>query len=731
MTAFTPQATQDLFMIDGMFCAGCAASLEKRLGALQGVEDVAVDLAAGAALLRWAPGKKNVKAVAQTADALGYSARHPDTPASLSGSPDPGRKLQFRLAIALFFGMWTMLPSIALYLNAAPTPEFANLLAWSAAVASSPVVIFAGLPFYAMAVKTLRAGVAGMDALVSLGVLGALALSALSLAQAGADVYFEVAVALITLQLLARLIQFNVARTGRDALARLIDLTPSRVLRIDAHGRAEMLAVSGIEAGDVLIAEPGETLALDGVVEYGEARLGRHLLTGESQAVRVTSGDSVYAGEIVIEGPLRMSVEALSGKRRIDALAQQVRTLLMRKPDWQRSVDIVARHFLFLAAIAAGVGALLAAFSGADAMGIAERALAVFVIACPCALSLAAPLAGLSATRRAVDAEILLRDFGVFSRAPRINAVFLDKTGTLTEGRPTVESLNPSTGVEERELLSVAAFVEQQSRHPFAIAIVHAASMADCHKDIENRVGTDAAHAAQRRTSVGNGVSAEVAGMMLRVGSAEWFAREDLVCPSAAGGEFSRVWVARDEQILGTIDLDDRLRDGAMGAITELKRRGFAIKVLSGDAEEPVARVCKQLGIEGVARCSPEEKVAQVEWASETGSGTAFIGDGLNDGPAIAAADLGVAIEDALDNARTASAATLLRGGVERLPQLLAIVASAGRVLRQNVCFAIIYNAVAVPAAILGWVHPAVAAVAMAASSITIVVNSLRVSSQG
>ncbi|EAQ96592.1 heavy metal translocating P-type ATPase [Congregibacter litoralis] len=720
----------ELLIVDGMFCGGCASSLERRLGQLPGVVEASVDLAAGAALLRWRSGQQNADAARNVITSLGYTARRPGEEAAGDGVDAPERSLRLKFVVAMFFGMWTMLPSIGLYLDAAPNAAVAHGLAWAAAIASLPVILVCGRPFYAMAFATLRVGAAGIDALVSIGVAGAVALSVFSLAGGGADVYFEVAVALITLQLLARLIQLKVARRGRDALAQLLDLAPGKVARIATNGALEIVPVSQIAAGDLLLAEVGDTLAADGVVEGSDGLLDRHLLTGESRAIRVKTGDALCAGEVVVEGPLKLRVTGASGDRRIDALARQVRSTLMRKPDWQRRIDLVARYFLLLATIAAVIGGCVAVATGAGAIAVAERAIAVFVIACPCALSLAAPLAGLGATRRAVAAGILLRDLRVLTGAEKIRRVFLDKTGTLTEGKPVVCALKPVAGVSEGELLALAARVERHSRHPLATAIVREALARNLKLDTYGFFDRDEENHGQTpdhtRTVVGRGVRLESAATILRVGSAQWFEEEGLQCPFAEDEGFSRVWVARNDEVLGAIDLHDPLRPGARDAIEWLKSQGIAVTILSGDASKPVARIARELGVEGIARCSPEDKVSIVEDAAQ-GCATAFVGDGLNDGPAIAAADLGVAVENALDAARTASAATLLRGGVERVPGLLTLVSSAGGVLRQNIFGAVIYNLVAIPAALVGWVHPAVAAIAMAASSITIVLNSLRI----
>jgi heavy metal translocating P-type ATPase len=710
---------QDLFIVEGMFCAACAASLEHRLGRLPGVADVAVDLAASAALLCWEPGAADPNAAQRLIGDMGYLARRPDETARSDTRTDPARALRFDLVIALFFGMWTMLPTVVLYLDAAPDPAAAHGLAWAAALLSLPVVLIAGRPFYGMALATLRAGAPGIDALVSFGVLGAIALSAVSLAQGGAAVYFEVAVALITLQLLARLIDLRLARAGRDAMARLLDLAPARVLRLAPDGSTALLSVSAIEVGDLLVIDPGETLALDGELVRGAGAVDRHLLTGESRPVIVTPGAQLHAGEIVVDGTLQLRVTAAAGARRIDRLGRQIRTLLMRKPGWQRGIDTLARHFLVLASLAAALGAILAVLGGADLATAGTRALAVFVIACPCALSLAAPLTALCAARRAAEAGMLLRDLRSLTSASRIDLLFVDKTGTLTLGRPQVAAVHPVAELGRGEVLALAARAESRSRHPLGLALVEAARAAGQTSWPEP--------ATRIRAATGGGVVLEEEGGTLRVGNADWLRTEGIVCPALPDSELTRVWVARGDRVLGAIDLDDPLRPGAAEAIGELAARGIEVILLSGDATGPVARVADRLGIRGEARCSPEDKVARIEAAQARGAVTAFVGDGLNDGPALAAADLGIAVEDALDAARTASAVTLVRGAVERVPALLDLTRLAHRVLRQNLVGAIAYNALAVPAALLGWVHPAVAAVAMAASSMTVVLNAQRV----
>jgi Cu+-exporting ATPase len=382
-------------------------------------------------------------------------------------------------------------------------------------------------------------------------------------------------------------------------------------------------------------------------------------------------------------------------------------------------VDPVARHFLLLATAAAGLGAAIALAGGADAMQAAERALAVFVVACPCALSLAAPLPGLVAARRGAEQGILLRDLRAITSGAAVDVAFVDKTGTLTTGRPSVGALRPASGVSAQTLLRCAAVAELRSRHPFAAAIVAEARAAGLELAPPGRARFESLPARGVRLSSVEGT--------VRVGSSTWLASEGLDPPSVASGDVSRVWVAKDATMLGAIELHDALRPGAAQAVAQLRALGVRVVLLSGDARGPVEALARQLGVEGRARCTPEDKVEAVEAARAAGATTAFVGDGLNDGPAIAAAELGIAVEEALDGARTASAVALLQGGIERVPAVLALTRGARRILRQNVAWALLYNACAVPAALAGFVHPAVAAVAMALSSITVALNAQRV----
>lgn len=808
-------APRDVLIIEGMFCAACAASVEGVIARFPGVREATVNFAAEAAVVEWqndapahdAPGAPGAGAAAPSAPRaatapqareralgellerigrLGYDARLAGAPAT--GDPAPRaaaatagatptrrrraeRDLGLRLVVAVFFGMWVMLPSVALYLPSGAVGEASarHALALAAGVFALPVVLWSGLPFYRMALGTLRAGVAGVDALVTIGVAGALALSAWSLSRGGSEVYFEVAVALITLQLVARLVDLRVRANAREAVVRLLDVAPPQLTVVDAATGAERrVALRIVKAGMQVRLRPGERAAVDGEVCAGEALVDRSLLSGEARPARITPGARLHAGEQVLDGTLLLRVDAAAGRRRIDALARQVRQLLASKPPWQRVADRLARHVLWLTASVAVAAGLLVVAAGGDAQAGAARALAVFVITCPCALSLAGPLTGLCASAAAADRGIVLRDLNAITTAARPTELFVDKTGTLTCGTPRVTAVEAlGSDISRGDVLALAALAEAGSEHPLARAVVAAAQAAGvavprapagtmqarpgrgvCWSAAAASAGADrgvaAAPATARAAAPTDRAAPPPLPRTVHVGSPAWFGElgllaSDAGAAGAAQGASTGALVARDGVLVGRIAFEDALRPGVTQAVRRLQASGLAITVLSGDAPAPVRDVAARLGIDWQAQLTPEDKVACITRrrapAGDPPSAgrrdrtvVAFVGDGLNDGPALAAADLGIAVGTATDAARAAAAVTLdPPGGVERLPELLTLTARMRRVMRQNLAWALAYNALALPAAAAGWVPPALAAVAMALSSISIVLNAARV----
>jgi heavy metal translocating P-type ATPase len=712
---------RDVLTVDGMFCAACAASVEAVLTRQPGVASAAVNFAADAAVVEWQPGVHDPAPLVDAVRRLGYETRLIGEESGANpGVNDPGRDLGLRLVVALFFGMWAMLPSIVLYLDVVTDPASRYGLALAAGLFSLPVVLYAGVPFYRMGIATLRHGIAGVDALVTVGVAGSLVLSGTALLSGSAEVYFEVAVALVTLQLVARLLDLRVRRKARDAVVGLLELAPTTLTVVDDDGGIRRAVLKEVAAGATVRLGPGERVAVDGRIVCGRARIDRSLLTGESDPVTLGPDDVLHAGERVIDGACDLSVTAAAGKRRIDGLARQVREMLAARPAWQRAADTVARHFLWLSVLAAAAGAALVLTAGGTPSEAAVRALAVFVIACPCALSLAAPIAGLTASAAAARRGIILRDLNAVTGAAVPDRVFIDKTGTLTLGRPVVVAVHTFAGADEREVLRAAAMAEYASSHPIARALVAAAENAGV------PAVALAAAAGELRESPGRGVSWSRGVESIDVGSIDWLRAGGIDMPALPGTAATRSGVARNGRLIGVVDLEDALRPGIEEAIRALRSRGLAPVILSGDGPGPVARIGARLGCEAHAGLTPEDKVRRIEDCRRSGARAAFVGDGINDGPALAAADLGVAVGQATDAARSAAAVSLVEADATALPALFDLTRRARRIVRENLAWAIAYNGVAIPAAMAGWVHPAVAALAMALSSVTIVLNALR-----
>ncbi len=703
---------QDILVIDGMFCAACAASVEATLKKQPGVHDASVNFAADAAVLQWTGEAAND--VVAAVKGLGYEAHfvgdHRDVKAD---KDDPARDMMMRLIVGVFFGMWAMLPMMALYLGVV-SQTVAMPMAIAAGVLSLPVLLYSGLPFYRMGIATLRAGVAGIDALILLGVAGSVILSVLNLVQGSSEVYFEVAIALIVLQLIARLLDLRVRRRARDAVLELLEMAPSSLTLIDDDGSEREVTLKEAKAGARVLVRPGSRLAIDGRVVDGRAEVDRSLFNGESVPVSVGAGDDVHAGERVLDAALTVEITASSGKRRIDSLAKQVRQSLAKKPAWQKVADLAARYFLWVAAAASVVAAVGVYFFTGDAEAAAVRALAVFVIACPCALSLAAPMAGLTASASAARVGMIIRDLNAATAAANPERLYMDKTGTLTEGHPVIVAVHPEPGFARDDVVRLAAAAERFSEHPIARAIVAASD------------GDAPAEEVNTNVEPGNGIRWRSGEQTIDVGKLSWLATLGIEWPEIAESGMTRVGVAHNGRLAGVIELDDPVRPGMVDAIGKLRGMGVDTCILSGDSEGPVARVADALGVDHRAGLSPEDKVSLVEGAREEGIVVAFAGDGINDGPALAAADLGIAVDNATDAARTAAAVSFTGASVADVPRLVKLTRKTRRVIRQNLTWAIIYNAVAIPMAMLGFVHPAIAAGAMALSSISILLNATR-----
>jgi Cu+-exporting ATPase len=558
-----------------------------------------------------------------------------------------------------------------------------------------------------------------MDVLVSLGTWAAFLLSLWDLATGG-PLYFESAAVVVVLVRLGKALEARARRRTGEALRALEALRPATAWRL-VNGQETEVPIALLRVGERVGVPPGERIPVDGIVRVGESDADESLLTGESRPVAKAPGGHVVAGSLNGAGRLEIETTSLAGETMLARIVRLVEDAQAAKPPIQLAVDRVSAVFvpavLVIAALAFG-GSLIAGAPLTDAL---VAAAAVLVVACPCALGLATPAAIVAGTGAAARAGILIADPRALDAARGIRVVAFDKTGTLTEGRPRLVAALPAIGVTEAELLSMAAAIEGHATHPLAHAIRDAAT------HLAVPVATD------QRALPGRGAEARIAGRRLALGSERLLA-ESGADPGALGAAATRragdtlAWlIAPDEKlVLGRLAFADTARDGAREAVAELHRQGFHVAMLSGDRKDAAASVASELGIEDVrAGLLPAEKLAAIAELRTRGP-VAMVGDGVNDAPALAAADLGIAVAGGSEAALHAAGITLLRADPRLVPASLAIARRTAATIRQGLFWAFAYNIVALPFAALGLLSPMLAGGAMAASSVSVVLNALR-----
>lgn len=711
--------------IEGMTCASCVAKVERSLGALPGVGRVSVSLPLLQATLELQGGLEvSQDAVAAAVARAGFRALFPEEGEvegllsreglALARREEErvaaGRRLRWAaLACAPLLGLaWGGLLGV-------PWPAWTRYLQ----ALLCALTLLAGASIYRAAWRALRAKGASMDTLVALGTGVAFAASLASLAGFGSGLHFAPAGMIVTLVLLGRALEAGAQAQTGAALRGLLDLRPERARRVNPDESEDEVLAAELRPGDRVRVLPGARLPCDGVVVTGQSEISRALLTGESEPLRVEAGAEVVTGTVNGSGALLVRATATGNATRLAEIARRVAGAQGSKSASVRLADRVSAVFVPGVLIWA---ALVALAWGALAGG--EQALisgvAVLVVACPCALGLATPTALVVGVGRAARAGILVRDADALESLGRATRVVFDKTGTLSEGRYRVQSLVPAPGAAEGPLLSLAAAVESQSEHPLAAGVL-------AERDAR---GLPALAVTEVRAIPGEGVSGSVVGKRVRVGRAEWLRAEGVLGlgeqPALAPGE-SAVAVAREAEFLGWIVLADSPREGAAEAVRALQALGLGVELLSGDRQEVADALAASWGLDRVrGGVGPEEKLLAISALEGAGEHVVMVGDGLNDAPALAQASVGVAMGQGTDVAKASAGVTLLRDDPRAVADAIAIARATQRTIRQNLVWAFGYNLVTLPLASCNLLHPALAAGAMALSSLIVVSNSLR-----
>ena len=707
------------FQIEGMTCQACASRIEKVLNKKDFVESAGVNFASEEAQVVFDDSQTSAADIAKIIEKTGYGAKE-KTEEALP-QPEETAHVSWRLWLLLAINIPFLIGMAGMMIG---RHDWMIPPVWQFALASV-VQLWLAVPFYKSAWASIKGGMANMDVLVTIGTVSIYLYSVYMLffsphaAHGMAHVYFEAGVMVIGFVSLGKFLEHRTKKSSLNSLGLLLKLTPTQV-NVQRDGEWKQLPIDQVQIGDLIRANHGERIAADGIIESGSGWADESHLTGESNPEEKKAGGKVLAGALMTEGSVVYRATQLGSQTLLGDMMNALSEAQGSKAPIARVADKAAAVF-----VPTVVGIALLTFIATwlvkgDWTVALMHAVAVLVIACPCALGLATPAAIMVGMGKAVKHGIWFKDAAAMEEAAHVDAVVLDKTGTLTEGRPQVAAVYcvPDSGFDEDALYRIAAAVEQNAAHPLARAIVSAAQAR----------GLDIPAAQNAQTVVGAGISAEVEGVgLVKVGKAEF---TELTLPKFSDGVWdiaSIVAVSVDNKPIGAFALADALKADTAEAIGRLKKHGIDVYIMSGDNQGTVEYVAKQLGIaHAFGNMSPRDKAAEVQKLKAAGKTVAMVGDGINDAPALAAANVSFAMKGGADVAEHTASATLMQHSVNQLADALLVSQATLKNIKQNLFFAFFYNILGIPLAALGFLNPVIAGAAMAASSVSVLGNALR-----
>ncbi len=704
-------------ILEGITCAACVWLNERHVGALDGVLNFSVNYSTHRARVRWDDRRIHLSDILKAITAIGYVA-HPY---------DPGRQDQLfrkergialrRLAVSALMAMQVMMLAVAMYAGDASgmSPEIRGFLRWVSLLLTLPVVLYSARSFFEGAWRDLKRRRVGMDVPVALAIVGAFSVSAWATIRGHGDVYFDSVDMFVFFMLTSRYLEMNARHKAGRAVEELVKLLPVTAIRLDADGKQRAVPVAELASGDRVLVKPGETLPADGLIEEGESAVDESLLSGESLPLPRKPGEHVIGGSVNVDGPLVVRVEKVGEDTAISAIVRLLDRAQAEKPSLASMADRVAGWFVLGLLSLAGLTALWWAwYEPARAFVVT---LSVLVVSCPCALSLATPAAVTAATGRLLRNGVLVTRGHALETLAKVDRVLFDKTGTLTLGRLGVTRVEILRDDLDREsVLDLAAALEARSEHPVARALVDAAAE-------PTRFA-----AREARNLPGRGVEGCIDGRRLRLGRPDFVAEASGQASPVLDEEASTAIALGDDQgLLAIVYLADRLRDDAADTVAALRALGVEVEILSGDREAPVAATAQALGdVPWHADATPERKLERVRELQRGGQRVAMIGDGINDAPVLAGADVSLAVGSGTHVAQASADMVLMSTRLTMLAEAITTARRTSSVIKQNLIWALVYNVVAIPVAASGIVAPWMAALGMSFSSLIVVMNALR-----
>ena len=712
-----PGGRELTLLTDGMRCAACAWLIDRAIAREPGVLEVSANAVTGRIRIAWDPSRTPLSSPLRRLFALGYRPYLATGEASERARRGERNRWLLRLGIAGLGAMQAMMFAEALFFGGdsgdagAMSVPMRDFLRWVTFLVATPVVFYAGWPFLSGCARELRHRRLGMDTLIAISTLLAYFASVIETVRGGPQVWYDAAVMFIFLLLAARMLEQRVrsAATAQvDALARA---RPAFATRETADGSRELVPPALLASDDIIRIAAGEAVSADGVLLDGEAGFSESLLTGEADAVRKAPGAPVFAGSVCQERPARVRVTATGAATRLSQLAHLVEQAQAHRPPLAQVADRIATWFVFLMLLAAVI--IYLAWRAHDPSRAFEVMLAFVVISCPCALSLSVPAALAAANGALAKLGVLPVRADALERLARVSDVVLDKTGTLSDGKPVLSEVTVFAGMERVQALRLAVALERDSLHPLAAAFM----------DIDPGSATVPAVASDSVAHPGQGIEATVDDVRWRLGHAPY---------ACDGVDDGALWLGDGRQAFARFVVRERGREDAPAAMDALRELGLSVHLSSGDATHAVNGFADALGIANAhARQSPEAKLAYVRSLQAQGRGVAMIGDGINDAPVLAGANVSIAMGEGAALAQRAADLVLTSPSLSRIPAAISLARRTGRIVRQNLAWALAYNLLALPLAAMGLVTPWIAALGMTLSSLLVTLNALRLARIG